>query len=653
MIQKSYIGGIDLKKKWISILAVSLACFLTGCSQNSGQTAGSFTPENGWPKILDTAVAVDESGVLNYVPSEAIETQQMQEIWIFQDQLLTASSTYDFEEGMEHLSLRLSSMDEDKILHEAELTTAGSYAVTVQACDDEIVVSDAENSKIWVFDENLEPVTEYEVSGEQIYVNTSVTEAYGLTKDAGIQIYDLETGKVRVVLENTSDLTLYNSSDDYLSIQYIDLMTPDKKECYAGLDLKTGEIEKLEIDDSFSGMEYHAGIWAAELLSQQDSYFVGTQADPYKLHAAHTYNIIRLAGNPTQLIFYLSEADGSQKMEAYGMDGNFLSACSTKGLNGMMTLKVVWSEAANGYFFLMIDGNGYNKLYFWDFSKEANGEDLDLISYYTEEVLGGEILDQSYYDRAAALSEKYGATIKIADQCLTDYGDKVVKLETDPEKVEAGLLVLEQTLGNYPDGFFGQLYYGGIRRMEINLVGEIENKEAIEGHSPSAFVQAEGGKTVMVLNICADASLLEQNFYHETSHIIDKVLEHDAFYREDALYSEEDWWSLNPKAFYELNPEAGGYYNSYEIMPMEYYQEAFVDCFAYDYGKTYATEDRATVFETAMMGNYQRFSPAVSQTLHDKLEYYSQCIRDCFDTTGWPEYTTWEETLRKSESYQP
>ena len=28
-----------------------------------------------------------------------------------------------------------------------------------------------------------------------------------------------------------------------------------------------------------------------------------------------------------------------------------------------------------------------------------------------------------------------------------------------------------------------------------------------------------------------------------------------------------------------------------------------------------------------------------------KLEYLCRCIRDCFDTTGWPETTVWEQVL--------
>ena len=30
-----------------------------------------------------------------------------------------------------------------------------------------------------------------------------------------------------------------------------------------------------------------------------------------------------------------------------------------------------------------------------------------------------------------------------------------------------------------------------------------------------------------------------------------------------------------------------------------------------------------------------------------KLAYYSECIRDCMDTTGWPAVTVWESMLKR------
>lgn len=619
--------------------------FTTGCGkQNDVPTASEHKP-----KILETAIPVEEDGVLNYIPNNSIEENSMQELWFFQNQLLSSYSIYNVRTNTEILHLRLLSLDSGEILCETELETSGSYAVTIQAFEDHIVVSDAQTGKIHVFDETLQETKTYEASADRIYVNPSVTKAYCLTSSDGIHIVDLETKDEEVLLKNTTELFCYSCSETDISIKYIDLTTVDKKECYAGLNLATGTLEVFEIDDSFSGMEYHNGIWASELLAYKDTYFLGKQEDPFKFNCDASYPTLSLVGNPTRLILTTTTANGTQTMSAYETDGTFLSTCSSKGTNGTFTLKQLWHQNANGYFLLMIDNSGKDQLYFWDVSKTSKADSLDLISYFSEEQLGGTILEQTYYDQTKTLSEKCGATIKIADQCETTYLDHIVEQECDLQKVKTGLAMIEKALTSYPDGFFQQLRYGNYRKIEINLAGEIATKEQIDSYTPTAFLQHENGKITMVLNINETADIIEQNFYHESSHMIDKVLEHNALYRTDAIYSEEKWWSFNPKEFIALNPEYGGYYVSYEMMPMEYYQELFTTYFANDYGKSFSTEDRATILEAAMMGTSQIFSPNISKPLHDKLEYYCQSIRDCFDTTGWPTYTTWENTLRKAE----
>lgn len=606
------------------------------------------TDANTLPQILKNAELIDENGVLSYIPNSIIEENLMQDIAFFQDSLLSSYSVYDAETGFDRLHLRLLDLDSGELLYEMQLQTGNSYVVNVQACGDRIVVSDVSNGIIHIFDDTLNEQNQYAIENDiiynNIYVDPSVTKAYCLTSADGIYAIDLETKERQILLENTADLSFYSRSEDDLSIRYIDLATPDKKECYAGLDLKTGTIEKFEIDDSFSGLEYLDGIWTGQILSDDDpyQYLLGTQDELYKFDYVTSYPVMRLTGKFPYLTIMTTGADGIQSMSAYKTDGTFLSSFSLKDSNQTLTWNQAWMEDMQGCFITMIDESGHDELYFWDLTKNVAGESLQLSSYSETEELGGEILPQEYYDRAKNLSEKYGIHIKIADQCATDHGDKTAQQESDPDKVSAGLTALEKALSSYPDGFFEQLYYGAYRTIEINLMGEIVNKEEIEGYSPTAFVQHENGKIKMVLNIDTSSDILEQNFYHESSHMIDKVLEHDALYREDALYSEEMWASFNPEEFISLNPENGGYFGSYEIMPMEYFQEAFTPYFVSDYGKSFSTEDRATIFENAMLGNTQIFSRNVSEALNRKLEYYCKCIRDCFDTTGWPEHTAWE-----------
>ena len=65
--------------------------------------------------------------------------------------------------------------------------------------------------------------------------------------------------------------------------------------------------------------------------------------------------------------------------------------------------------------------------------------------------------------------------------------------------------------------------------------------------------------------------------------------------------------------------------------------------FITEYALTYPTEDRATLMEAAMCNYTWDFEPGSGT--RRKLQYYADCIRDCFHTEGWPETTLWEQVL--------
>lgn len=124
-----------------------------------------------------------------------------------------------------------------------------------------------------------------------------------------------------------------------------------------------------------------------------------------------------------------------------------------------------------------------------------------------------------------------------------------------------------------------------------------------------------------------------QTYYHEISHMIDGYLEWDATQRDDALFSESGWIAHNPEWF-------TGYTFSYseeaEILENGY----FVD----GYATIKPTEDRARVMEYAM-AEYGFYTFEDAPGLQGKLQYYCSCIRDAFDTTGWPDELLWEQYL--------
>ena len=68
----------------------------------------------------------------------------------------------------------------------------------------------------------------------------------------------------------------------------------------------------------------------------------------------------------------------------------------------------------------------------------------------------------------------------------------------------------------------------------------------------------------------------------------------------------------------------------------------FVD----SYSTINPTEDRARVMEYAM-SSYGAWTFEDAKGLTEKLDYYCRCIRQAFDTTGWPEIVRWEQYLNK------
>jgi len=213
-----------------------------------------------------------------------------------------------------------------------------------------------------------------------------------------------------------------------------------------------------------------------------------------------------------------------------------------------------------------------------------------------------------------------------------------VEQSLDEDFLSTGLDLLEQVLSDYPEGFLAQLRYGSCRQIEISLVGHLTPKDLPEGAngftSFVAFVEEHDGKTVMVLDVTYGLSL-KQHIYHEFSHIIDARLEFEARYREDALFSEDAWAAFNPDGF--------DYQWDYHTVDDSIWWDGYDDWFIDSYSRTFPTEDRARSLEYAMFGHHYPF--AEEGPLRDKLTYYAACIRDGFDTEGWPEVTLWETPL--------
>ena len=93
-----------------------------------------------------------------------------------------------------------------------------------------------------------------------------------------------------------------------------------------------------------------------------------------------------------------------------------------------------------------------------------------------------------------------------------------------------------------------------------------------------------------------------------------------------------------------LQPEAFCYAMSYTDIPGDVLTFMDSGYFISEYALTYPTEDRAVLMAAAMENYTWDFGPGSGT--REKMQYYADCIRDCFDTEFWPETTIWEQVLQ-------
>ncbi|MCD7766213.1 MAG: hypothetical protein LUH53_06825 [Lachnospiraceae bacterium] len=259
------------------------------------------------------------------------------------------------------------------------------------------------------------------------------------------------------------------------------------------------------------------------------------------------------------------------------------------------------------------------------------GEDTDLHTEDASDVLA------DIQSRADALEEAYGISIYLGAEVPEQVGNYYTETCLDTDTLEAAMDQLEMILALYPEDFFPQLLYDDLRGIRIYFSGTLSGDMEGMLTDPGAYVEEIDYYQVMVLDVNQWWNW-DYMVNHEISHMIDRSLEFRSMYQKDALFSEETWSSYNPDGFEYLYT-----YDGYEENAgWAGYAEYFVD----SYGTTFATEDRAELFGTAMSSflNDGLFSYLFEEgsVLREKLDYYCACIRDGFDTAGWEETTAWE-----------
>ena len=541
--------------------------------------------------------------------------------------LLLVWSEYDENSELPSYGLRRVRLSDGET--EAEIIFPDWEYDPPQIYGDRIALCGRDKGKVLLLDEDLQVTDTFLHTPDDglWYVGSDLSTLYDVKDSTCILAVDLPTGEEQELFRDAGRLFYMNKTDRGLFFTCAD---PETQLTEAGfLDFYTGTVQILPGAEQFSRISLAGEYWLGNVARDYSIFCFGRGEEDIRLCRDKEQSFTALSDGRIQ-------GGGYGEILLYDEDGKFLSSCHPfEDDRYYLSNSIQPCEAYGGYLFFRFQNDGQSpaQLILW-VPEAGQGENLTFLTPEEwEEQRGDYLSDPALYDRAAALSEKYGVRILISEQCPTDFSDFVCEPMTDSVQISYGLDVLENALSIYPENFFSQLAYDTYRTTEICLVGPLTcDSSKGDGAVYAGFSNSSDGQN----NIVMDVNLVdESSYHHEISHILDQRLAWDSQLRPEALYSEEGWNALNPEGF-SYTESYADYWEEEELPPSDGY---FIDAYA----RISATEDRARVFEYAASGRDDMFRDAPG--LQAKLSYYCRCIRDVFDTDGWPEQTAWEMTL--------
>ena len=570
--------------------------------------------------LLDQAKAVGDDDRLLYVPSSHVESMALPSMQLLGNALLLHEYQPTADGGV--LALQLIRLEDGALLAETKLAASGGCMV--QTGKDAIMLYDSDLGRVTMLDSALGVIQTYDLpyGGNPWYPDQALQRMYIFVADQGLLALELETGEESRIIPQGVAFSVKGADATYLIFEYTDKTTLRTYIQY--LDLATGSLETIPFTGPVGAAHRIGDTWLIRSPGVEGSYTLVTADSSGTLQWPDS--LMQLLDPQAHLL--LPQAD-YRGFSLYGTDATFLARCTLQDKEyASAGSDFIWSDLWEGYFFIDTWDNTAH-LMFWDIRNDHSGDPLQ-ITPPDSQTPPAHTVDPMYYQQARELSRRFGVDIRIAEQCMLDYGTYESIELRDDYSVSTALAALERCLSRYPDGMLEQLTFGSNAQLRIELVGALRAKAGVATHPESAkgVVAHQTDGYILVLDAF---EINDSTIYHELSHVIDERLAWHATLFPDAAFSEEAWLALQPEGF--------RFADSYTDMPADILAYSDSGYFIRDYAMTYPTEDRATLMAAAMTQD-DRFEG--SPQMQEKMRFYAQCIREAFQTTLWPEATAWE-----------
>lgn len=507
----------------------------------------------------------------------------------------------------------------------------GSVGMT----ENRIAYHDAEDNCYWILDEKFQPVDQVKLPEGVMDIpqlSSDLTTAY-FNIGSEIRAMDLQSGIPRLVCQlNAESIWLDNLLfDDTIISGYVTDTDGNSYEEFfsAQTGQSLGEDENLITVDSW-GDSYLVRRMDGTVIEA----LLGTKEGSLRrFDAGYAYADVYVMPGMNSLVELGCEDDTSTISVFEPEQGNRTANLTLEGV--ICIYSPVEDPSGRYIWFIATDPEtGRDMLCRWDFAASGGADQIVRIGRrYTAEDPDTEGLAACEL-KAQELESKYGVEIWLTTEPVAPE-DYSFTYEYQVSAFEDSLKALDRAMAKFPEGFLkrtadisnnGKIHISLVRSMEPATYNAPEVVDGLQYWiDGSAYIALAVSDTV------------EQNFYHELSHVLDTYV-----YSNSIHY---DFWEDNNPEGFAYDESYTEYETHYDSPWLEGEDRAFIDA----YSMTYAKEDRARFLEYAMMENNQ--DVFASGTMQAKLKQLCLGIREAF---GWKKYEgtfIWEQYLSESLAY--
>ena len=314
-------------------------------------------------------------------------------------------------------------------------------------------------------------------------------------------------------------------------------------------------------------------------------------------------------------------------------DGRLISSYDVKENSDLGGAFAVDSENGLVYIVSSDELNKNVRIVAWDY---MNDDAYDTYAIYDKQTVIPDYIEE----KRAAFEKKHGFILYLGSEVFASDYSYQLTLCNDWNTISETIDVLDEVLGQYPEGFFEQIRTGKIKTLAIYLCGGFTKVSEYSADNAIALATSFGYEQALAIDVNY-RYCLERTIVHEISHWIDSKIERAGSLGICPDY-EEEWLTHLPSDYtYKYSYVSGKTIWKYIYGSGD--EAYFVD----EYSQTYPGEDRARCFEYLMYPDYTAYME--SPHIREKLHYYFSVIRQVFDDTGWPEETSWELKLREAD----